>query len=135
MNRINPVYVGVLLVVLLVMSLYLLGSAKETLVESKKSFKETQKIANEIKGLKDTYANEAVIKKSIVRLLAHNSFKTAEIKAEYKNSGVKISSDNMNKKALDLLMGKILNSPYDIRYLKIKRLSQSIAQLEMEIRW
>lgn len=135
MNRVNPVYVGVLLVMLLIMSLYLLNSAKDTLVESKKSFKETQKIANEIKGLKDTYANEVVIKKNIIRLLSHNSFKSAKIKAEYKNSGVKIFSDNMDKKALDLLMGKILNSSYDIRRLEIKRLSENIAQLEMEIRW
>lgn len=135
MNRVNPFYVGALLVVLLIMSLYLLDSAKESLVESKKSFKETQKIANEIKGLKDTYANEAVIKKNIVRLLAHNSFKAAKIKADYKNSGVKISSNNMDKKALDLLMGKILNSSYDIRRLQIKRLSENVAQLEMEIRW
>jgi hypothetical protein len=132
---VNPVYIGALLVMFLVMSLYLLNSSKSALAESKKSFKETQKIANQIKGLKDAYANEVVAKKNLVRLLANNSFKSAGIKAEYKNNGVDISSNNMNKQALDLLMGKVLNSSYDIRALKIKKLSDNIAQVEMEIRW
>jgi len=135
MNRINPAYIGVLLVMLLAMSLYLLNSAKDTLKESKQSFKETKKIATEIKSLKNAYANEVVTKKNIIRLLADKSLKSAEIKTEYKNSGVKISSKNMNKKALDVLMGKVLNSSYDVRSLKIKSITQEIAELELEIRW
>jgi len=135
MNRINPAYIGVLLVMLLAMSLYLLNSAKDTLKESKQSFKETKKIATEIKSLKNAYANEVVTKKNIIRLLADKSLKSTEIKTEYKNSGVKISSKNMNKKALDVLMGKVLNSSYDVRSLKIKSITQEIAELELEIRW
>jgi hypothetical protein len=135
MNRVNPLYIGALLVMVLILSIYLLSSAKQSLKESKESFKQTQKIANEISGLKKAYADERTTTRDIKRVLANRVLRTASIKTEYKNSGVNISSNKMDKKALDFLMGKVLNSSYDIRKMKIKRLSSEIASLELEIRW
>lgn len=135
MNRVNPLYVGALLVMVLILSLYLLNSSKQSLKESKESFNQTQKIANEISGLKKAYADERTTTRDIKRVLANRVLRSASIKAEYKNSGVKISSNKMDKKALDFLMGKLLNSSYDIRKMKIKRLSSEIASIELEIRW
>lgn len=135
MNRVNPLYVGALLVMVLILSLYLLSSAKQSLKDSKESFKQTQKIANEISGLKKAYADERTTTRDIKRMLANMVLRSAAIKAEYKNSGVNISSNKMDKKALDFLMGKVLNSSYDIRKMKIKRLSSDIASFELEIRW
>ena len=135
MNRINPLYIGALLLVLLIMSIYLLNSAKNTLVEVKEDFKQTQKIADELSGLKKAYGDKKSAKKELRRLLAQSTLRDADIKADYKNSGVKISSKSMDKKALDFLMGKLLNSAYDIRKMDIKRLSEQKADLELEIRW
>lgn len=135
MNRINPLYVGALLVVFLIMSIYLLNSSKQSLSEVKSSFKETQKLASELSSLKKAYANDLSSKKEIIKLLAHRNLKATDIKADYKNSGVKISTDSIDKKSLDFLMGKLLNSTYDIRTIKIKRLSDEKASLELEIKW
>lgn len=135
MNRINPLYLGAFLVVLLIMSIYSLNSAKQSLRESKESYKETQKIADELSGLKKAYADSENSTKAIKRLLTQPSLRASAIKADYKKSGVKISSNEMDKKALDFLMGKLLNSTYDIRKMKIKRLSEEKAELELEIRW
>jgi biopolymer transport protein ExbB/TolQ len=135
MNRINPLYIGVFLLVVLIMSIYSLNSAKQSLRESKKSFKETQKVADQLSGLKKAYADEKSNQTGIKRLLLHSSLKSSVIKADYKKSGVKILSEDMDKKALDFLMGKLLNSTYDIRKMKIKRLSDEKAELELEIKW
>ncbi|MCW9026713.1 MAG: hypothetical protein OQJ77_05300 [Thiovulaceae bacterium] len=135
MNRINPLYLGVLLVVILVLSVYSLNSAKKSLMESKESFKETQKIANELSSLKKAYANKKINERALKKVLAQAVLRDASIKAEYKNNVVKLNSDNMDKKALDFLIGKLLNSTYDIRKMKIKRLSEEKASLELEIKW
>lgn len=135
MNRINPLYIGALLVMLLMLSLYLLSGAKQSLLEEKESFKQTQKIANELSGLKKTYANQKKSKRSIQRILAQPSLKLAEIKAEYKKSGLKLHSKSIDKRGLDFLMGKLLNASYDIRKLKIKRLGDEQASFELEIKW
>jgi len=134
-NRINPLYIGALLVMLLMLSLYLLSGAKQSLLEEKESFKQTQKIANELSGLKKTYANQKKSKRSIQRILAQPSLKLAEIKAEYKKSGLKLHSKSIDKRGLDFLMGKLLNASYDIRKLKIKRLGDEQASFELEIKW
>ena len=135
MNRINPLYIGALLVMLLLLSLYLLSGAKSSLLQAKESFKQTQKIANELSGLKKTYANQKKSKRSLQRILAQPSLKPAAIKAEYKKSGLKLYSKSIDKKGLDFLMGKLLNASYDIRKLKIKRLSDEQASFELEIKW
>jgi hypothetical protein len=135
MNRVNPLYVGALLLVILMLSVYLLNSSKNSLAEVKKEYKEIQKLAIELDGLKKAYADEKSSEINIKRLLAQNVLKSASIEAEYKKSGVKIYSKSIDKKALDLLMGKLLNSTYDIRAMKIKRLSDEKASLELEIKW
>jgi hypothetical protein len=41
----------------------------------------------------------------------------------------------MNLKALNTLLGKVLNATFYISELKIKRLSEKSASLKMEIKW
>ena len=135
MNRINPLYIGALLIMVLLLSIYSLNSAKKSLLESKENFKETQKIANELSGLKKAYANKKVNERSIKKILSQTLLKSAQIEAKYKKSGVVITSSGVDKKVLDFFIAKVLNSTYDIRKLKIKRLSEQKATLELEIRW
>jgi len=134
-NRINPLYIGALLVVLLILSIYLQNSAESELLEAKESYKQTQKIADELSGLKVAYANKRQSERSLKRLLSQSILKSAKLTASYKKSSADISSKSIDKKALDYLMGKLLNSTYDIRKMKIKRLSEQKATLELEIRW
>jgi hypothetical protein len=48
---------------------------------------------------------------------------------------VKLSSNSLDKKALDFLMGKIFNSTYNVVVLDIKKLSKEKASFKMEIKW
>jgi len=135
MNRINPLYIGALLVVFFILSIYLQKAAENELLEVKESYKQTQKIADELSGLKKAYANKEQSERSLKRLLSQSVLKSANFTTKYKKSSVELSSSSIDKKALNFLMGKLLNSTYDIRKMKIKRLSEQKAALELEIRW
>ena len=134
MNRVNPLYLGLLLLVILALSVFKLNSAKQELNEVKLSYKETSKIANELTSLKSVYNNKN-LEKSLQRLFKHNVLKGIEIDARFKKNNVKISTQSIDKKALNFLMGKILNSTYNVVSLDIKKLSEEKASLKMEIKW
>ena len=135
MNRINPLYLAALLLVVLMMSIYLLKDAKNSLLEAKQNFKETQKIANELSGLKKAYTDKKRGEKEIKRILSQPLLTNSQTKADYKKKGVVISSEGIDKRALEFLMGKLFNSSYNIKEIKIKRLSEEKAQLQVEIKW
>ena len=135
MNRVNPLYLGLLLLVVLMLSVYKLNSAKAELEEAKNSYAKTSKLANELTSLKAVYNDKKSLEKSLKRLLNQNSVKNATIEATYKKNNVKLSSGSIDKKALDYLMGKILNSTYNVVSLDIKKLSEEKASFKMEIKW
>ena len=135
MNRVNPLYLGLFLLVVLVLSVFKLNSAKHELKEVRLSYKETSKIANELTSLKSVYNDKNNLEKSLKRVLKQKLLKGIEIDTIFKKNNVKISSQSIDKKALDFLMGKILNSTYNVVSLDIKKLSEEKASLKMEIKW
>ena len=135
MNRVNPLYLGLFLLVVLALSVFKLNSAKHELKEVRLSYKETSKIANELTSLKSVYNDKNNLEKSLKRVLKQKVLKGIEIDAIFKKNNVKISSQSIDKKALDFLMGKILNSTYNVVSLDIKKLSEEKASLKMEIKW
>ena len=135
MNRVNPLYLGLFLLVVLVLSVFKLNSAKHELKEVRLSYKETSKIANELTSLKSVYNDKNNLEKSLKRVLKQKLLKGIEIDTIFKKNNVKISSQSIDKKALDFLMGKILNSTYNVVSLDIKKLSEEKASLKLEIKW
>jgi len=135
MSRINPLHIIGLLVVVLLFFMMKLGGAKDELEHAKESYKETLKIATQLNGLKGVYADNKRVKKSLNRLLRQPSLTQANIQKKFTATGVILSSDGMGKKALNSLMGKLLNGSYNIYSFKIKRLTKDSASLKMEIKW
>jgi len=135
MSQINPLQIGALLVVLLVFLLFRLEGVKKDLAEEKALYMESEKLAVELRGLKDVYADKKRTQKSLERLLAQSSIKSAELDVKKEKKSVRISTKSIEAKVLNSLMGRILNGPYKVRELEIKKLSQTKASLEMEILW
>ena len=133
MNRINPLHIGVLLIVVLMFFIFKLGEAKKEFHDTNTLYKETLSLSRELVGLREVYGDKNAIKKSINRILHQSSLKSANIVKKITSSGLKISSESMDRRALNSLMGKILNGSYNIASLKIKRLSDKTASLKMEI--
>ena len=135
MNRINPLYVALLLIVVLLLSIFKLGSAKAELAVAKESFSETTKLANDLSGLKDVYGNQKKSKSAILKILRNPSLKQAKIIKNVKKSGIVISSKSMDVKALNYLLGKLFNGAYNIVALNVKKLSETKVSLHVEIKW
>ena len=135
MNRINPLYAGGFLVVVLLFIFFKLGSAKDEYLEAKDSYKQTLLLANELSALKTVYSDKNRAKKSLLKILRHSRLKSAEISQTMNKSSIKISSKAMDIKAINFLMAKLLNGTFQINSLKIKQLSEIRVSLEMEIKW
>ena len=135
MNQINPLHIGALLVALIAFLLFTLSSVKTEMAEEKTLYETSEKLAVELSSLKDVYADKKKTKRAIDRVLSQSSLKTAALDVKHEKSSVRISSKSIDTKALNALMGKILNGSYNITELKIKKLSETKASLKMEIKW
>ncbi len=135
MNRINPVHVAILLLVILAFLLMKLSVVKSDLEQAESEYKKTQEVASKIVGLKKAYGEKSHVKKSLDKILSLSQLKSAKLEKKIKKNSIVISSGSMNKKALNTLMGKILNGAFNISTFKIKKLTQNSVSLEMEIKW
>ena len=135
MNRINPLYIALLLVGILLFLIVQLNGVKSDLNEVKEEYKTTKNMVSELRSLKNVYGNKEKVKKSLKRILNLSSLRSADIKQSSRKNGISFSSSSMDKKALDALMGKILNGAYNIEKFKVKKISDEKVSFEMEIKW
>lgn len=135
MKRINPLHVGVILILLLVFFTLKLSTLQESLKNEKKAYQTTVKIATKLQGLKAVYADKYGIKKSLNRVLYQRVLKSANIEKKLNAKGVVLSAKSITLRELNFFMGKILNGSYRITLLKIKRISKDRASLKLEIQW
>ena len=135
MNRLNPLYLGIFLLLLLLFFAIKLIDAKKELHQEKILYEKTLKIALDTSALKKAFADKEREKKEVLHILSNPVLKSAGIQKEMTNSGIRISSKNMDIKALNFLMGKILNTTLNITMLKIKRINENKSTLEVKIKW
>ncbi|MFK5937061.1 MAG: hypothetical protein QM497_01580 [Sulfurimonas sp.] len=135
MKRINPLHIGVLLIVFLLFFTLKLSTLKDTLKNEKKAYRETVQIATKLQGLKAVYADKIGVKKSLNRVLHQRVLKSANIEKKFNAKGVVLSAEAITLRQLNYFMGKILNGSYRITLLKIKRISKEKASLKLKIKW
>ena len=134
MNRINPLYLALLLVVVFVFLSLKLNTVKSELVDVKDDYKKRSLIANQVSGLKGVYRDKTEVEKSINILLRLPALKSANIEQEIKKDIIVLSSKSIDKNVLNMLMGRLLNRTYHIHSFKIKKLSDTKVYFEMEIK-
>ncbi|WP_297432163.1 hypothetical protein [Sulfurimonas sp.] len=135
MNRVNPLHIIILLIVLLAFVMLKLNAAKEELVDTKSSYNQTVVLADKIKGLKSSYFNKTKVQRTINKILRSSILRASNITEKVTNSSILLTSKNMNIRSLNFLLGKILNGNYIVSELQIKQLSDKKASLQLEIKW
>lgn len=135
MNKINPLYVVAIVVVITLFALFQLQNTKEELTQIKSEYSEVKALSTELVGLKRAYGDSKKSKKALQRILRASLLKRADVKSVFSKSRVKISAPSIDKKSLNYLMSKILNGAYNITALSIEKLSDTKASLNMEIKW
>ena len=135
MNSVNPLHIGGLIAVVILFLFFKLSGAKLELVEATRDYKASEKLAVEVSALKSVYGNKKRVKKSLNRIFTSAILKPAKLLIQRNKNSIKISTKSISAKRVNYLMGKVLNGAYNITLLKIKRLSEEKAELEMEIKW
>jgi len=135
MSKVNPLYILTFLVILLIFSISKVNYSKEQLKSLKDEYTNIENIANELYVLKKIYADKRSIKHQIESILRNRALSDANIEKVYKKSSIVISSDAISLKGLNFLVGKIVNKTFNIKKLKIKKISKKSATLLMEIAW
>lgn len=126
MNRVNPLYIALLLVFILVISIFKLSAAKSELDEVKLTYKETSALANELVSLKRAYKDSKKLK---------SIFRSLKVETKFKKHSLKVSSSSLDKRTLNNMMSKVLNGSFNITSLTIKKLSPQKVSFDMEIKW
>jgi len=127
MNRVNPLYLLAITVVVILFLLFKITSLREELRENKEDYFAKQKVAVALSSLKNLSASKA----SLIRYLSHaKGFTFTQTQ-----KGISLHAKALNKKELDRIMAKILNSAYWIKSMKIVKIDNQKASLDMEIVW
>lgn len=135
MNRVNPIYTAALLLFVLSVLFFKLGSVKRDLQEVQDDYKATEKLATDLSALKEVYEDKTKARTSLQNILNQPSLSSSKIVSKLNGSTASISSDDMDVTALNLLVGKLLNSAYNISLLNIRRESDTQVSFNMEIKW
>ena len=135
MNNINPLHIGALLGVIILFLFFKLNGVQSEFLEAKKDYKESEKLAVEVSSLKSVYGDKKKIKRELERLLLNSTLKSVHFNIKRSKNSFKLGVKSISAVKLNYLMGKVLNASYNITFLKIKKLSEAKAELEMEIKW
>ncbi|MDB2562091.1 hypothetical protein N9X61_00655 [Sulfurimonas sp.] len=135
MKTVNPLHLIALLVMVLLFLFMQLSKVKDDLTQTKDTYTETLALTTSLKGLNDIYSDKNGVRKSIGIILKQHSLKSANIKQTIGKTSITLSSQSMDKIALNSFMSKILNGSYNVDKFTIKRLSDTKASFIMELKW
>ena len=121
MNRLNPLYIILLLFTVLFISFFSLINIKKIYSEKLEETNEIQIKAKEYNSLVSYWKNEKFIQKTLDEILKNPLFKNENIvKTETKES-IKIRIETPNSQILDSFLNKILNKQLIIKKMELDK--------------
>ena len=134
MKQINPLYIILLLVVILFVVLFKLMQTKTELHEAHNSFYKSKDMVHTIVDLRQSWDNKKSTKNTLTRILKSSQLRNAGIVQRVKRDQIELHASSMDSKTASYLINRLLNEPFSIRSMKIRRLNRERASLDLEIR-
>jgi len=134
MKQINPLYIILLLVVILFVVLFKLMQTKTELHEAHNSFYKSKDMVHTIVDLRQSWDNKKSTKNTLTRILKSSQLRNAGIVQRVKRDQIELHASSMDSKTASYLINRLLNEPFSIRSMKIRRLNRERASLYLEIR-
>lgn len=132
MNRLNPLYILLLCVMLALFSAYSASKKEQEFEELQSEYRFKEDLALKLAALKKAYSPKR--KREIERVLHSSVVRKSGIKYENKRDRLHISGKNVDIQAANMLTSKLLNGTYNIKKLSINKAKEGV-DLEMEIVW
>lgn len=131
--KINPLYIGLLLVALLITVMYQLSIAKQHLRESKVALVKVEEMADEIDGLKRAWDTPKTSLAALERVLKAPQLTSANIQTSQKRGYIVVTSKKADLKATNYFFAKLFNGAYILQKFKVKRLDDESVSFSIEI--
>jgi len=131
--KINPLYLGLLLIVALIFSVYQLGESKSQLHESKNALLKIEAMAEEIDALKRAWDTPKSTITALDRLLKAPQLKSANIQKTKKRALIVLRSKKANLKATNYFFVKLFNGAYILKKFNVERLDDESVSFSVEI--
>jgi len=133
MNKVNPLHILLLLVVITLFLIVQIQTSKQELEEEKRALVQSKELALKTRTYRELYKGKN--RQQIQRVLLQPFFKNAGVHIQRKKNSYIISASALSLSVLDALMNKIFNGAYKIEKLNIKRIDEKHAALALEITW
>jgi len=131
--KINPLYIGLLLVIALIFSIYRLNESKIELHDNKIALVKIENMADEIDALKRAWDSPKTTTAALKRLLKSPALKSANIQKVKKRGVVILKSKKANLKATNYFFVKLFNGAYTLDKFEVKRLDEESVSFSVEI--
>ncbi len=132
MKQINPLYIALFLIAVMVVVMFKREGAIAMQQETRAELKKTEMMAKRIGALKKSWEAGEQTKKSLDRLLKRVS-RTAKIEHKEQHDTIVITAKKIDAKTVSYMLNKLFNNTYVIKAMTIKRLDGKSASLEVEI--
>lgn len=133
MKQINPLYIALLLVVILVMVMVRLDHTKQQQYTAADELKETTALAERIVALKKNWDDAKRSEQSLARIMNASQLRDAQIVQKKNPGSVLLSSDGLDAVTLNYLMNKLLNGSFALKSVKIRQLEGERYALNVEV--
>ena len=121
MNRLNPLYLILLLLTIVFISFFSLSNEKSLYLEKVKETKMIEEKALEYKAMTSYWRNENFINKTVDEILKSSMFKNVQIIKTSSKDSIKIKIESSNPQVLDNFLNRVLNKQLIIKNLELDK--------------
>lgn len=121
MNRLNPLYIILLLLTIVFISFFSLSNEKSLYLEKVKETKMIEEKALEYKAMTSYWRNESFINKTVDEILKSSMFKNEQIIKTSSKDSIKIKIESSNPQVLDNFLNRVLNKQLIIKNLELDK--------------
>jgi len=133
-QEINPIYIILLLIVVLIFVLFKLMYAKAELHEEQNNFHKTKEMVHHIVELQQNWDSPKRTKNALTRILKSSLLRNSGIIRKDKRGAVELHCSSINAKSASYLISRLLNEPFTLNTMTIKRLNKEEASFSVEIK-
>lgn len=121
MKRLNPLYVILLFLTILIISIFSLNKEKNNFKEKSQEYSTFKIKAKEYKNLKEQWLNEKFVNETLDQILKNKIFSNQKILRATTKDLVKVRIESDDPKILDSFLNKILNKQLELKKLEIEK--------------
>jgi uncharacterized protein YktA (UPF0223 family) len=121
MNRLNPLYIILLFITIVLLSFYSISNEKKAYYKKVEETKQLEIKALEFKNLVNAWTSEKYINSTLDEISKSQIFAIEQISKSVTKELIKIKIDSANPEILDIFLNKVLNKQLIIKKMQLDK--------------